>query len=310
MDRGVPPAVAWPGGMRRAVTDGRIGRPCGGRRRKIDTMRMRTSIALCVLGAWLSAVPAAVGSSRSAGSASAVIRALRAPRRRPPRRPRSTARPPQAAGAHPAARGVAAAAAVHPPRVPHAGQRLGHRAPDVPLLHPDPAEPAERRRVGAVRRGGREDRARGLQAAVGHQLPRQPLDRGARRPVRQRRDGQGSASSTWRSASASRSSTTRDPRRSSSRRSRRSSAKRASRSGSTRSSTRPSSAASRGSSAACSPRRATSSPRVTHSISEVAGGPKLVNLTFNLDEGPRVKVEEGRLHRQQGGLATASSKAR
>ncbi len=29
---------------------------------------------------------------------------------------------------------------------------------------------------------------------------------------------------------------------------------------------------------------------VSHTISEVAGGPKLVNLTFNLDEGPRVKV--------------------
>ncbi|HSP92666.1 MAG TPA: outer membrane protein assembly factor BamA [Vicinamibacterales bacterium] len=29
---------------------------------------------------------------------------------------------------------------------------------------------------------------------------------------------------------------------------------------------------------------------VSHTISEVAGGPKLVNLTFNLDEGPKVKV--------------------
>jgi outer membrane protein insertion porin family len=32
--------------------------------------------------------------------------------------------------------------------------------------------------------------------------------------------------------------------------------------------------------------------RVTHTITEVAGGPKLVNLTFNLDEGPRVKVKK------------------
>ena len=31
---------------------------------------------------------------------------------------------------------------------------------------------------------------------------------------------------------------------------------------------------------------------VTHTITEVAGGPKLVNLTFNLDEGPRVKVKK------------------
>jgi len=32
--------------------------------------------------------------------------------------------------------------------------------------------------------------------------------------------------------------------------------------------------------------------RVTHTITEVAGGPKLVNLTFNLDEGPRVKIKK------------------
>jgi len=30
--------------------------------------------------------------------------------------------------------------------------------------------------------------------------------------------------------------------------------------------------------------------KVTHTIAEVAGGPKLVNLTFNLDEGPKVKI--------------------
>jgi outer membrane protein insertion porin family len=32
--------------------------------------------------------------------------------------------------------------------------------------------------------------------------------------------------------------------------------------------------------------------RVTHTFTEVAGGPKLVNLTFNLDEGPKVKVRD------------------
>ena len=31
--------------------------------------------------------------------------------------------------------------------------------------------------------------------------------------------------------------------------------------------------------------------KVTHTITEVAGGPKLVNLTFNLDEGPRSRIE-------------------
>jgi outer membrane protein insertion porin family len=30
--------------------------------------------------------------------------------------------------------------------------------------------------------------------------------------------------------------------------------------------------------------------KVTHTIAEVAGGPKTVNLTFNLDEGPKVKI--------------------
>jgi len=32
--------------------------------------------------------------------------------------------------------------------------------------------------------------------------------------------------------------------------------------------------------------------KVTHTITEVAGGPKLVNLTFNLDEGPRVRIRK------------------
>jgi len=32
--------------------------------------------------------------------------------------------------------------------------------------------------------------------------------------------------------------------------------------------------------------------KVTHTITEVAGGPKLVNLSFNLDEGPRVRIRK------------------
>ena len=30
--------------------------------------------------------------------------------------------------------------------------------------------------------------------------------------------------------------------------------------------------------------------KVTHTIREVAGGPKTVHLTFNLDEGPKVRI--------------------
>ena len=39
---------------------------------------------------------------------------------------------------------------------------------------------------------------------------------------------------------------------------------------------------------------------VTHEIKEVPGGPKLVHLTFNMNEGPKVKIRQDRLHRQQG----------
>ncbi len=49
---------------------------------------------------------------------------------------------------------------------------------------------------------------------------------------------------------------------------------------------------SRTSSWRCWRRRATSSPTVTPEIKAVAGGPKLVNLTFNIDEGPQVKIRK------------------
>ena len=39
---------------------------------------------------------------------------------------------------------------------------------------------------------------------------------------------------------------------------------------------------------------------VTHEIKEVPGGPKLVHLTFNIDEGPKVKIQTIELRRQQG----------
>ena len=72
-----------------------------------------------------------------------------------------------------------------------AGQRIAHRAADLPLLHPDPAEPPVRRRLGALQRGDREDAARRLQAAVGHRTSSttcglKTLDDA----VRQRRGGQ------------------------------------------------------------------------------------------------------------------------
>ena len=40
---------------------------------------------------------------------------------------------------------------------------------------------------------------------------------------------------------------------------------------------------------------------VTHEITEVAGGPKLVNLIFNMNEGPKVKIRKIDVRRQQRG---------
>ena len=39
-------------------------------------------------------------------------------------------------------------------------------------------------------------------------------------------------------------------------------------------------------------RRASSSPTSRHEIKEMPGGPKLVHLTFNMDEGPKVKIRK------------------
>ena len=110
----------------------------------------------------------------------------------PPQAPSPQAAAPQGAVAAPRLppAGFAAADPVHPDHVSHAGRRLGGRAADLPLLHPDPGQPAVGWRVGALRREDRGQPARGLQAAVGHQLPRRPVHRSARRPLRQRRDGQ------------------------------------------------------------------------------------------------------------------------
>ena len=64
------------------------------------------------------------------------------------------------------------------------------------------------------------------------------------------------------------------------------------RSASTRSSIPAWSARSKASSATCCGRRASSSPTVTHEIKEIPGGPKLVHITFNMDEGPKVKIRK------------------
>ncbi len=39
---------------------------------------------------------------------------------------------------------------------------------------------------------------------------------------------------------------------------------------------------------------------VTPEIKPLPGGPKLVNLTFHINEGPQVKIRLRRLRRQQG----------
>ena len=46
---------------------------------------------------------------------------------------------------------------------------------------------------------------------------------------------------------------------------------------------------------------------VTHEIKEIPGGPKLVHITFQMDEGPKVKIRKHRFRRQQGDRATARS---
>ncbi len=129
-------------------------------------------------GACAAEPSAAAPSPQSPPAAAAAAPSPQARRPRPRRRAKL---PP--AGSPPAG-------PVHPDHVPDAGRRLGRRAADVPLLHPDAGQPAVRRRVGAVRREDRGQPARGLQAAVGDQLPRRPLHRSHRCPLRQRRHGQ------------------------------------------------------------------------------------------------------------------------
>ena len=49
---------------------------------------------------------------------------------------------------------------------------------------------------------------------------------------------------------------------------------------------------------------------VTHKIKELPGGPKLVHLTFNIKEGPKVKIKQHRLRSATRRSATASSTSR
>ncbi len=57
-------------------------------------------------------------------------------------------------------------------------------------------------------------------------------------------------------------------------------------------------------------RRATSTREVTHEIKEMPGGPKLVHLTFHIDEGPKVKIQHDRVHRQPGDQRPGAEAAR
>ncbi len=138
-------------------------RPGGARSTGVSTMRrLLTLLGFCVM--------ASAGVRRS--------RARRRRRRRPPSRPSSMPPP----GSGPVIRFI----------------QLRFHPVDESLIDPQTylyyiqTQPSRssRRRLGALRRAGRSKAARRLPAAVGHQLPRQPVDRGARRAVRERRHRQ------------------------------------------------------------------------------------------------------------------------
>ena len=150
------------------------------------TASRRVSRPCCVLAAVATDAPGAAGP----------------PLRRAPR----AGRGPAGGAAAPA--GLAAVAQVHPAAVPDAGQRVGHRSADLPVLHPDAPEPVERRRLGALRRAGQKSSSTTSSACGRRTSSTTSGSRCKDSAVRQRRDGQGSQSSTWKSASASRSSTT------------------------------------------------------------------------------------------------------
>ena len=96
----------------------------------------------------------------------------------------------QIAAARPAAGRLGARGPLHRPLLRGAGQPVGHRAADLPLLHPAEVQRAVPEPVGALRRREREDDPGRLPPAVEHQLPRQPVDRRQRLQVPQRDDRQ------------------------------------------------------------------------------------------------------------------------
>ena len=186
--------------------------------------------------------------------------------------------------------------------LPDAGRRLGHRRPDLPLLHP-----------GASRASRRENRwvpydeeveqiaRRGLPAPVGHQLPRQPVDRGedytyangviGKHIIYNMEERQRVKIVDY---VGSRSSIDEDRREAE--------GSRTSRSGSTRSSIPALDPQGRAaSSASCCAEKGYQFAEVKPEIKEMPGGPKLVHLTFNIDEGPEGQDPRHRLRRQQGG---------
>ena len=109
--------------------------------------------------------------------------------RRPPASPSCAASPSRRRPAcrRPARRPVILTIA---PVLREAGQHLGGRTGDLPLLHRDAAQPAVAEPVGALRRGRRRPAAQRLPLAVGDQLPRRPVDRGDRLHVPERRHRQ------------------------------------------------------------------------------------------------------------------------
>ena len=87
----------------------------------------------------------------------------------------------------PAARGQRPGPARGRTLFPDPGQRLLDRVRDVPVLHQEPRQPSLAERLGALHARRREGSRRGLQAPLGHQLPRRPRGRGARHAVPERR---------------------------------------------------------------------------------------------------------------------------
>ena len=178
------------------------------------------------------------------------------------------------------------------------GNVLDRRERDLHVLHQAAREPAVAGQVRArtTRRPSRRCCA-DFKALWEHQLPRGPVDRGDRPHVPERRGRRRSSPTTWRSASASRSSTTATARqidqhhqalghrREAARAEHRAAARLVPRRGHR-------SAASKGVLRELMAEKGFTNAEVDHKVTPVAGGPKLVNVTFNVGEGPKIKIRD------------------